>query len=231
LTRRWWILGLLGVVLGAVLSWHLPASAYGIRADVFNLGNLDFSHRIGRIQMQIAARAAGPASTKVQPVPTAARPYASAAEEFARSYPADHREEAAQVFAALLQKYGDIERRFRIAPGDLGGALAAFVAGNLMAIRQQPLPDAHFSALVHQMRLAVRRQPAYAQIDAIELRRTYEQLAIVGMFVAATQTGLEARPDPELRRRMEASARAYLGLLLPGQVERLQITELGLTLQ
>ena len=221
----------ISVLLAFVLLLPTGARSYWGTYDVGNLASLDFSYRMSRIQMQIAERSGSSKPAKASALRTAERPAAGAAREFAKAYPAAERERAAEVFKTLLQKYAEIETRFGITHGDIGGALAAFVAGNLMAMRQQPFPDAHFATLVQQMRGQVAANAAFKRIDAAELRRTYEQLAIIGMFMAATQMALEQQPDTAMQTRTVAAARSYLGTLIPGDLDRLQVTATGLSLR
>lgn len=207
-----------------------PAQAYWCCYGLDNLAGLDFQYRMNRIQMQNAERAGQRArKASPSPLPTVERASTTAAREMAQAYPAAQREQAARTFETLLGKYREIEDRFGIRRGDIGGALAAFVAGNLMAMRQQPFPDAHFAALVRQMREAVASDPAYRRLDPVELRRSYEQLAIVGMFMAATQMALAQQPDEGLRERSVTAARRYLATVIPGDLDRLQITADGLS--
>ncbi|WP_242477974.1 DUF6683 family protein [Rubrivivax gelatinosus] len=219
------------VLVSVLMLSSLPrvAHAYWGVYDVGNLAALDFSYKLSRIQTKIAERAGKSGSTASKPLPTVERPRSTAARELAQAYPAAERERVAQLFATLLQKYGEIEDRFSIRRGDIGGALAAFIAGNMMAMRQQDFPDEHFAALVRQMREHIGRDPAYRRIDAHEMRRTYEQLAIVGMFMAATQMALAQQPDEGLRERSMGAARRYLSTVIPGDLDRLQITADGLS--
>jgi hypothetical protein len=65
----------------------------------------------------------------------------------------------------------------------------------------------------------------------VELRRSDEQLAIIGMFMATTQMGLKARPDAALAKSSRDAARGYLQQFLKGDVDRLALTPDGLTLR
>jgi hypothetical protein len=205
------------------------AYAYWCCYGLDNLAGLDFQYRMNRIQMQLVEQSAKARAKTPAPLPTVARASKTAAREMSLAYPAAQREQAARTFETLLAKYREIEDRFEIRRGDIGGALAAFVAGNLMAMREQPFPDAHFAALVRQMREAIASDPAYRRLDPVELRRSYEQLAIVGMFMAATQMGLAQQSDEGLRERSVAAARRYLATVIPGDLDRRQITVHGLS--
>ncbi|MBK1688964.1 hypothetical protein EV684_101333 [Rubrivivax gelatinosus] len=213
----------------ATLFVAQSAHAYWCCYGLDNLAGLDFQYRMNRIQMQLVEQSAKARAKTPAPLPTVERASTTAAREMAQAYPAAQREQAARTFETLLAKYREIEDRFGIRRGDIGGALAAFIAGNLMAMRQQPSPDAHFAALVRQMREAVARDPAYRRLDPVELRRSYEQLAIVGMFMAATQMALAQQPDDGLREHSVTAARRYLATVIPGDLDRLQITADGLS--
>lgn len=218
------------IYAGLLLLFPMKVSAYWGTYDVGNLAGLDFQYRMNVIQMNNAMRA-GAAGSKSPPVPTATRAPRSAAQELAQGYPAAERARTAEVFETLLTKYAEIEKRFGIAPGDFGGAVAAFVAGNMMALRQQPFPDEHFSALVGQMRAVISENPEFARIDAREKRRAYEQMAIIGMFMAGTQMALAQKPDRALQARSAAAARRYLAKVIPGDVDQLVVTPTGLQMR
>src|SRR5688500_18904030 len=65
----------------------------------------------------------------------------------------------AQEMEALLGKYRLMEERFELPHGDVPGAVAAFIAGNYMALRDVDFPDQGFSALVAQVRALLAGRP------------------------------------------------------------------------
>ena len=79
-----------------------------------------------------------------------ARPIAP--RRLALSYPEASRARAEQFFGQTLAGYHDIEAKFGLRKYDIAGAIATFVAGNYIAYRDEPFPDAHFKPLVQQMR-------------------------------------------------------------------------------
>ncbi len=153
------------------------------------------------------------------------------ADKLAETYPAGQREEARRTFSELLDGYRSIEQRFDIPAGELAGAVAAFVAGSLMAYRDTGFPDASFGPLVEQMRAVLAATPELAAASPLQIQESYEQMAILGMFMATTQMALKERPDPALRVRLQAAARGYLEQFLKTDAERLQITATGLGLR
>lgn len=165
--------------------------------------------------------AAGPAAAEREAtvVPAAGPPQAP--RQLAQAYPAARRDEAERLFSDLLQRYRSIEQRFDIPHRDLAGALAAFIAGNHMAYHGAPFPDAHFKPLVAQMRRLLAAQPGIARAPAAERQQAWEQLAILGMFMAGAQIAQQRQPDAQQATRLREAGGANLQRLLavaPDQV-------------
>ena len=152
------------------------------------------------------------------------------AAKLTQGYPAARRPEALRVFNELLESYRSIEGQFGIPRNDVAGAVAAFLAGSYMAFRNVDFPDEHFPPLVEQMRRIIASRPDFAAASATEKREMYEQMAILGMFMATTQMGLKTQPDPALQAKLRQSAREYLETFLRVDAERVQITATGLSL-
>ena len=159
------------------------------------------------------------AGREVTVVPLAGPPQAP--RQLAAAYPAERRGEAERLFSDLLQRYRTIEQRFDIPHRDLAGALAAFIAGNHMAFHGAPFPDAHFKPLVAQMRRLLAAQPGLARAPAAERQQAWEQLAILGMFMAGAQIAQQREPDAQQAARLREAGGANLQRLLavaPDQV-------------
>jgi hypothetical protein len=229
------------ILICAVLAVPAVTLAYGPMYNIGNLGTLDSSWYYQAIQYRIVenarernqggGRSAPAASASHARLVTTAEGTSAVPARLASGYPAQGRKQAASTFASLLRSYADIERRFNIPAGDLGGAAAAFVAGCWMALHASDFPDPHFDALVRQMRAVMATEPGVDRSSAREKREAYEQLAIIGMFMATTQMGLKAQPNAELTQRSREAARAYLQQFFKGDVDRLALTESGLVLR
>ncbi|MFT3666772.1 DUF6683 family protein [Piscinibacter sp.] len=208
------------------------ARAYGPMYDMGNLGILDSSWYYQAIQYDIALKSQPerPAEERSKLV-TAPSSAVSMPARLAAGYPPASRAQAEATFRSLLRSYADIEKRFSIPPGDLGGAAAAFVAGCVMAMHGADFPDEHFAPLVDQMRTAVAAVPGFARLSERDRREAYEQLAIIGMFMASTQMALKSRPDAALAQRTRDAARRYLGQFVKGDVTRLSVGAKGLVLR
>jgi hypothetical protein len=149
--------------------------------------------------------------------------------KLAASYPPASRAQAEQLFVKTLEGYREIETKFRIPPGDMAGALAAFVAGNYTAFRDEPFPDAHFRPLVQQMRGALEGVTGLSSASYAEKREMYESLAILGTYMALTREALQKSPDPKLKVSMQRAARTYLEQFLKIDPDRMRIGPQGLT--
>jgi hypothetical protein len=186
----------------------------------------------------IKSSSASVASAKPAPLPSTVRsaapltfepvspPVAPAA--LARAYPAAQRTQAEQVFSQSLQTWHGLESQFGLRRNDMGGALAAFVAGNYAAYRDQPLPDALFKPLVRQMQAALLHSGALERVDAAQKQVLYEHLAILGTWMLATREALQKQPDARVAANMKAAARGYLQQALGLDAERMRLTDQGL---
>ncbi len=166
-------------------------------------------------------------STKV-PAPQK-RPTATV-NKLASTYPADVRPEAKRVFTQLYVGYGKIEKKLGIPKYDLAGAVAAFIAGSYMAFNDVDVTDADFKVLVNQTRQALRSSRGFAKLKPAKKRALYEQLAIIGTFVATTRIVLQQQPNADLSFQLQAAGRAYLEQLLNVSADRVVINSGGLAI-
>jgi hypothetical protein len=151
--------------------------------------------------------------------------------KMATSYPSTSQMEARRVFGELLVGYAKLEQQFGIPKHDIAGSVAAFVAGSYMAYRDIDFPDEHFKPLVAQMRQIIGSNPDFAKASNAEKQEMYEQMAILGMFMATTQMALKEKPNPQIAANMRQAAKGYLEQFLKTDADRVQITAQGLVLR
>jgi hypothetical protein len=149
--------------------------------------------------------------------------------KLAAGYPPAQRADAEKLFQQTLEGYHGIESKFGLRRNDIAGAVAAFIAGNYIAYHDQPFPDAHFGPLVRQMRERMYGVPALRSASAAERQEMYEQLAILGTYMALTREALQKTPDPKLKDGMKRAARNYLEQFLRIDPDRIRIGPEGLT--
>jgi hypothetical protein len=172
------------------------------------------------------ARVARTSTPTTVPERAAQVPHAMAA-----AYPPAERARMEKIFHELLSGYRQIERQFGLPRQDLAGAVAAFLAGSYMGYRNADFPDRHFPPLVEQMRGIIASDPGYAKVSTAARQEMYEQMAILGMFMANAQMALRQRPDPQIEARVRAAGKAYLEQFLKTDADRVQITAQGLVVK
>lgn len=152
------------------------------------------------------------------------------ARELTQQLPAAQREPATRAYVQAFQGYRQLERKLGLQSDDLAGAVAAFIAGNYMALNNVDLPDPHFQQLAAQLRQSLPRNPGYARLSAEAKRKLYEQTAMVGIFMAVARLSFRQKPDPAAERNYRESARANLELALQTPAEQVRIDAQGLHL-
>ena len=173
-----------------------------------------------------SARTAGRTSLVVLAV---ARPVTPA--KLASHYPAGVRAQAQQLFGDLLEGYGRIEQQFDIPKRDLAGAVSAFIVGCYVAYHDVDFPDENFRPLVRQMRQALAARDDIERIPVADRQEAYEQLAILGMFMATTHLALKQSPQPAVAADLRRVARSHLEAFLKVDAERVDITGQGLVIK
>ncbi len=156
---------------------------------------------------------------------------ASNARQLAMAVPPERREQMARVYVESFETWRRLERKLGLPPDDVAGAVAAFVAGNYMAYRNVEVPDETYLRLVEQMRGALSGSRAFATASASDRRRLYEQMAMVGTFMALARMSFQRQPNPQAEQNFRDSAAANLEAALKVPAEQVRITDHGLTLQ
>jgi hypothetical protein len=149
----------------------------------------------------------------------------------ASKYPPNKRDQAEKLFLDLLLGYQAIEEKFGIPRHDTAGAVAAFISGSYMAYGDSDLPDAHFPQLVEQVRHALKGNRHYSLADNQHKQEVYEQMAILGMFMATTRMALQEKPNPQLSANLREAAKKYLEQFLKTDIGKIRITAQGLIIQ
>jgi hypothetical protein len=148
--------------------------------------------------------------------------------KLARAYPQETRAKVEQVFGQTLDTYHKLESQFGLRRNDLGGALAAFVAGNYAAYRDEAFADKLFKPLVQQMQGVLQSTGSLEKAGAAEKQELYENLAILGTYMLQTREALQKSPDAKIAANMKAAARAYLQQVLKLDPDRMHLTDKGL---
>lgn len=161
-----------------------------------------------------------------------ASPQASAnARQLAQAMPTAQREQMAKVYLQSFDTWRQLERKLGLPANDVAGAVAAFIAGNYMAYRNVEVPDATYHRLVAQMRGALAGSRGFARASPSDKRMLYEQMAMVGTFMAVARMSFQQKPNPAAEQNFRESAAANLEAALKVPADQVRITDNGLTLQ
>jgi hypothetical protein len=178
-----------------------------------------------------AASTTGTATTTAGGAPVLASGPAQvrqSATELAQRFPAAHRAAMTKAFEESFVFWQKLETQLGLTPDDVGAATAAFIAGNYAAFMQQQVPDEDFKTLVTQMQGLLARNAAFTQSSPTAKRAMYEQLAMVGTFMAVYREQLKQKPNANEEINFRNAAKANLEAGLGIAVERIQIGRQGL---
>lgn len=152
------------------------------------------------------------------------------ARELANFAPTAQREAVAQAYLQSFEGYLQLERKLGLPENDMANGLAAFIAGNYMALNQVEVPDAHFARLAGQLREAMPKNPGFQTMTAQAKRKLYEQSAMQGMFMALARLAFLKQPQAAAEQNYRAAARAALEAALQLPAEQIRIDAQGLHL-
>jgi hypothetical protein len=153
------------------------------------------------------------------------------ARDLAARFPAERRAEVEQVFRQSMDFYGQVMKKLAIPERDMAASLAAFIAGNYRVMHETDVPDEDFQALVRQLR----QQPSLSEMsrraESGQLRKLYEQSAMVGTFMTLTWKSHQRSPQPpQVWSNVRDSARANLQAVLQTDPSRLRLDKNGMRL-
>lgn len=153
------------------------------------------------------------------------------ARQLALAVPAGQREQMARVYLQSFDTWRQLERKLGLPANDVAGAVAAFIAGNYMAYRNVEVPDPTYLRLVAQMRSALADSRGFARASPSDKRMLYEQMAMVGTFMAVARMSFQQKPNPAAEQNFRDAAAANLEAALKVPADQVRITDNGLTLQ
>lgn len=153
------------------------------------------------------------------------------ARELAQAAPPALREHMARAYVQSFDTWRQLERKLGLPADDVAAALAAFIAGNYMAWRDVEVPDAAYLRLVEQLRAALAGNPGFARASASQRRQLYEQMAMVGTFMAVARLSFRQQPNPPAEQNFREAAAANLEAALKVPAAQVRITDQGLKLR
>lgn len=155
----------------------------------------------------------------------------SVADRLTRDLPGKDARGAEATYRQAFQYHEIVIKKFGLASGDLGVAIASSIAGAWMAYNNKSFPDQYYLPLVRQMQKRVRESADLSALPAAERATAYEALAIVGMMLASSQITLERNPQAAgasaLRQNMRTQGGEMLTRMLNLPPEQVGINASG----
>lgn len=145
--------------------------------------------------------------------------------------PPASRAEARRVYQDMLDRHPQLMKQLGVRSDDVACGVATFLAGSYMAYRDIDFPDRQFKPLYEQMRGMIAANPKFAEANMTARREMFEQMVIIGTFLALNHDALKQRPDPRAAAEMKVAAKGYLENFMKLDADRLRLTDQGMTLQ
>ena len=105
------------------------------------------------------------------------------------------------------------------------------ITGSYEAYHNTSVEPEQFVAVAKQIRSALNANGQLASAPASDKLQAYEQMAIIGMLLSATQDQLARRPNAQLEMNMNRAAAGYLRQAFGLDITRLRISGQGLSVQ
>lgn len=214
---------LAALALAAIPAAHAQMAGYGMQYDnvtVWPVPDL-------RVPVHSSGgAAAAPVRASAQPAPKAN------ARILAQSFPPKKQFEMQQAYLQSMDVYLQIEKKMGWTSRDMAGGLAAFVVGNYMVLNDADVSDEAFQAVAKQLRREPGMQALVSKQDAVTLRDTFEQSAMVGTFMALAYKSAQQTPQPPaVQQNLRNAARENLKLVLRTDPATVQIDNAGIHLR
>lgn len=151
--------------------------------------------------------------------------------KLAAKYPAADRKKIEKLYKDMLTLYPNIAKKLKVAPNDLAGALAAFVAGSWTAYHGQDFKDEYFLPLTKQMKALVGNTKVFKAATLKEKQLVYEQMVIAGTLSAVTHEALKQRPNQQISDSLRDTGQKYLKEFFKVDASRVEIGNKGVTIK
>lgn len=170
---------------------------------------------------------------KARPLVAKAKPAAKEnARKLSMHFPPPQRAEVEKYYIESMATYLKLEKKMGWTSRDVAGGLAAFLVGNYMVLNEKNVSDEEYAAVASQLRAQQSMQNVIKDSDPEKLRDTFEQSAMVGVFMAVAYMAHQQKPQPSaVYDNLRNAARENLQLVLKTDPAKLSIDKNGLRYQ
>ena len=148
---------------------------------------------------------------------------------FVNRYPANQREEARAYFKSIQDSFPQVAKSVGIPTNDLSTGMAALVAGAYMAYNNVSLNDDYMKPLQKQFKEAFESVPDYDKMSDSDKKYLYDQMVILGMTLAVTQSQNQQNPNPKTTAELRKGGKEVLEGMFGVDASQIKITSSGLS--
>ncbi len=148
---------------------------------------------------------------------------------FVNRYPANQREEARTYFKSIQDSFPQVAKSVGIPTNDLSTGMAALVAGAYMAYNNVSLNDDYMKPLQKQFKEAFESVPDYDRMSDSDKKYLYDQMVILGMTLAVTQSQNQQNPNSKTTAELRKGGKEVLEGMFGVDASQIKITSSGLS--
>ena len=148
---------------------------------------------------------------------------------FVNRYPANQREEARAYFKKIQDSFPQVAKSVGIPTNDLSSGMAALVAGAYMAYNNISLNDDYMKPLQKQFKEAFENIPDYNKMSDSDKKYLYDQMVILGMTLAVTQSQNQQNPNAKTTAELRKGGKDILEGMFGVDASQIKITSSGLS--
>ena len=148
---------------------------------------------------------------------------------FVNRYPANQREEARAYFKKIEDSFPQVAKSVGIPTNDLSTGMAALVAGAYMAYNNVSLNDDYMKPLQKQFKEAFESVPDYDRMSDSDKKYLYDQMVILGMTLAVTQSQNQQNPNSKTTAELRKAGKEVLEGMFGVDASQIKITSSGLS--
>ena len=148
---------------------------------------------------------------------------------FVNRYPANQREEARAYFKSIQDSFPQVAKSVGIPTNDLSTGMAALVAGAYMAYNTVSLNDDYMKPLQKQFKEAFESVPDYDKMSDSDKKYLYDQMVILGMTLAVTQSQNQQNPNSKTTAELRKGGKDILEGMFGVDASNIKITSSGLS--
>ena len=148
---------------------------------------------------------------------------------YVNRYPENQRKEARTYFKSIQDSFPQVAKSVGIPTNDLSTGMAALVAGAYMAYNNVSLNDDYMKPLQKQFKEAFESVPDYDKMSDSDKKYLYDQMVILGMTLAVTQSQNQQNPNPKTTAELRKGGKEVLEGMFGVDASQIKITSSGLS--